>query len=218
MSQTSLLKRSSVSLFAVFSLALAGGSVALATPYDCGFNNCGYDFATATDVGTDTPVTGFVGEDSSEWFEFEGLDGGATLSSLLTITNTSDFGDFYVTLYNSSDQTISGDVGVRVDADDSATLTGDVPGNGDLVVEISARGPDPGFNASLTDPPSVPEPAPVTAVGLGLAAIGALRLRSRFGLRKRLSGLLPVEHLLHVDAALRQRQVGLDGQRLSIRR
>jgi hypothetical protein len=182
MHNNSFLKRSSVSLLAVFSLAFAGSSMALATSYDCSFDNCGTSFGTATDVGLDSPVTGFVNDDS-EWFEFEGLSGSSSLESLLTITNTSSerFGDpLEVTLYNSSDQAITGDVDLVVDPGDNATLTGDVPSNGKVVVEILAtRGNVATFSATL-DPPSVPEPAPVTAVGLGLAAIGALRLRSRY--------------------------------------
>ena len=170
-------------VFATLCLLAAGSTVASAAPFTCG---CGGTFGARTDVGLDTPVTGSADSLEHDWFEFQGLTAGALLDAVLTITNTGnpEFGPTIdVSLFTTSDVAISGDTGIIVDAGHSATLTGVVPLNGDVVVEVTGGNNrfQSTYSATLTP---VPEPGTLTAMGLGLIGIGSMRFLARRNQRK----------------------------------
>lgn len=171
MDKTSKLKKLAGRLLATTCLTVATAAIASASPYTGPY---GHTFGTATDVGLDTPVTGTLAGPGEDYFEFEGLTASDTLSSILTIVNTGGIRDMQVTLFTSTGTTImSGEI---VDPGDTASLTGSVPGNGDVVVEIRTF-EEPGTSFSATLSSAVPEPATLSVVGLGLLGLGALRRR-----------------------------------------
>lgn len=153
------------------STAVAMASTAYTGPY-------GTTFETATDVEQDSPVSGsFGGTDNSEFFEFEGLTAGTSLSSIFTVQDTSSL-TMGLTILNTSDVTIFGqDV---VGANSFASLTGVVPDDGNVIFQIESFNEGPlSFNVTLTPNASAPEPATVGIVGLGLAGLAAAGLRRR---------------------------------------
>jgi hypothetical protein len=177
MIKTTIFNLSGVAL-AALCLAAVGGTAASAAPLICG---CGGTFNTRTDVGLDTPVTGSVTSISDDWFEFQGLTAGALLSEVLTITNTSTgrfAQDIVVTLLTTSDTAITGDNHIDVAPGDTATFTGVVPLNTDVVVEIAgaSRTTNSSYSATLSP---VPEPGTLSAMGLGLIGIGSMRFLAR---------------------------------------
>jgi len=122
-----------------------------------------------TDVQGTTP--GFGNE---SWFEFQGL---LPNSTFMFRPDCCEAPANY-TVFNTSSVVLTGD-----NFENCCTISGSVPGNGDLVVEIVGEGAaGVAYGLSLSAPLGSPEPSTLSAVGLAL--IGALawqRRRKRAG-------------------------------------
>ncbi len=157
-------------------LTVAAGSMAMAGTYTGPYGSSGTP-GTAPDVGLDSPITGTatLNGHSEQWFEIEGLPGGVSLASLMTIQDVS--GDpLGYTLEDDLGNVLLGPTGLS--APNFATLSGNTPADGNVVVEIAATNEAPS-NWQVTVNVSAPEPGTVAAVGIGLLGLGALGLRRR---------------------------------------
>jgi hypothetical protein len=134
---------------------------------------------TIETVGTGANSVSGTTNEGSNYIEFEGLPAGSTLGSIsFVFTNNSSFSEYSLTILNSSDTVLSGPVGVPAGGSDTPSSVV-IPSNGDIVVDFGECECSSGFTITLNDPSSVPEPAALGGVGLGLAGIGALARRRR---------------------------------------
>jgi hypothetical protein len=171
--KTSNLKRLAARFLATTCLTVAGGAVAMAGPYSGPY---GSTFGTATNVGLDTPVTGAVTltGNVNDWFEFEGLPGLVTLGSIFTVQDVSGSA-LGLTIEDDLGNVIMGPTGVA--SGTTATLSGNVPVDGNVVFHIAPTNESPAnFSVTLTN---TPEPGTMAAIGLGLTGLAAAGLRRR---------------------------------------
>ena len=128
--------------------------------------------ATSLPIGTDVVLGAYQGNLSQDidFFKFVNLLAGASF----TVSATSPSGFALLSVFNSG-QTQIGTTQVYSSA--AGTVSGTVPGNGMLVLQLAnSEGGGP-YTVTLTGPVSTPEPATVglTALGLAAAAIAARR-------------------------------------------
>jgi hypothetical protein len=118
-------------------------------------------------VGGNLPNEG--GIDTADWFEFQGLTGGNffSVTGVFNPLGVEAGGRFFV-FNDTGTQLASGSL-----EGGGQTLNGFVPGDGNLVVEVTSSN-QAGYSISLaTGAAGVPEPATLGGTGLALAA-GAL--------------------------------------------
>ena len=175
--KTSKLKKLAFRLLSTTCLTVAGSVAAMAGTVTL------TQGAQETFAGRDilpagtTQVNGVVSltqGSAGDFFEFVGLPGNASFSSInLTIQLLSGLAisaDYFT------------DAGVSIGSTSNIIGTvqpsGTVPSNGNLVVEILPSN-EGASSYSVTIATSAPEPATLSAIGLGLAGIGVLGLRRR---------------------------------------
>ena len=176
MQKTSKLKKLAFRLLSTTCLTVAGsvaaqaGSIFLTEGAQKTFATLAVLAAGTTQVsGTVNSIDGPNGD----FFEFVGLPGNASFGSIhLTILAPGNqISAFYLT---------DADVQIGSNLNFNGTLqpSGTIPADGNLVIEIlpSNEGPS---SYSVTIATSAPEPATLSAIGLGLAGIGVLGLRRR---------------------------------------
>ena len=167
MQKTSNWKRIVGRFLATTCLTVAAGSMASATPYTGPY---GTSFGTAVNVGLDSPVTDSTTLFVNDWFEFEGLPGGATLSSVFNVQDVTGF--WSVSIFTDTDTLLFSQ---PLSPATSATLGGNVPLDGNVVFDMQTSGEGSNsFSVTLT-----PEPATVACLGLGLVGLAGLGLRRR---------------------------------------
>ena len=167
MQKTSNWKRIVGRFLATTCLTVAAGAIASATPYTGPY---GTSFGTAVNVGLDTPVTDVSLISVNDWFEFEGLPGGVTLSSIFTVQDVTGF--WNVSIVSDTNTPIFSQ---SLSAPNFAGLTGNVPVDGNVVFDMSTFGEGSNsFSVTLA-----PEPATVACLGLGLVGLAGLGLRRR---------------------------------------
>jgi hypothetical protein len=116
---------------------------------------------------------------SNEWYEFQGLPGGASLSSISFAFQNNGSSTFGVELFSDAAQgstVVTATTSVGAGA--MYTPVGTIPVDGFLVVDIQ-RGNEGAIPYVLTLTQSAPEPGTMAALGLGLAGLGAASLRRR---------------------------------------
>jgi hypothetical protein len=133
---------------------------------------------TLLPAGT-TQVTGTATKNNGgdDFFELQGLPGGASLSSLsfLFQNNSSNF-SLGVIVLSDTDAVVTAFDGV--DPNTSYSPVGIVPVDGNVVIDLQPAN-EAGTPYVFTLAQSAPEPGTFAALGLGLAGLGSLALRRR---------------------------------------
>jgi hypothetical protein len=178
--QSTFAKKFAGALFATTCLTGASGAVANASTIIEGVLPAPSDFPNSAPgfllpVGT-TLVEGFLGaSDGSDWFEFQSLQGGGSFSELATYAVHGQEAGFQVVIYSTEMSMLA--IGTLEGA--GHLLTGTIPSNGDLLVNINSEsGRNVGYDVSLTAPlGTAPEPSTLAGAGLALATALAWRRR-----------------------------------------
>jgi hypothetical protein len=125
-----------------------------------------------------TSISGTVTAPNDFYIDLTGLPAGDSFSTLdLQISNTDGNRTLGVVLLPSSGPALTSDNSPGLTSTQTWSPSGNVPGDGVVVVELQM--PAEGFidySVTLTTP-SAPEPATLGVVGLGLAAVAALARR-----------------------------------------
>jgi hypothetical protein len=177
--QSAFAKKFAGALLATTCLTGASGAVANASTIIEGVLPAPNDFPNTAPgfllpVGTNL-VEGSLGpSDASDWFEFQSLQGGGSFSELATYAVHGQEAGFQVAIYN-TDMTL---LKIGTLEGSGTLLTGTIPSNGDLLVNINSEaGRSVGYNVSLTAPLGTPEPSTLAGAGLALATALAWRRR-----------------------------------------
>ena len=177
MQKTSKLKKLAFRLLSTTCLTVAGsvaaqaGSIFLTEGAQKTFATLAVLPAGTTQVsGTVNSIDGPNGD----FFEFVGLPGNASFGSIhLTILAPGNqISAFYFTDAGGSP------FGSNLNFNGTLQPSGTIPADGNLVIEIQPAS-EAGIPYAVTIDASTPEPATLSAIGLGLAGIGALGLRRR---------------------------------------
>jgi hypothetical protein len=175
--QSTFAKKFAGALLATTCLTGASGAVANASTIIEGVFPAPNDFPNTAPgfllpVGTNLVEGGLGPSDGSDWFEFQSLQGGGSFSELATYAVPGSETGFQVAIYSTAmDQLNIGEGSGHV-------LTGTIPSNGDLLVNINSdSGRSFGYNVSLTAPLGAPEPSTLAGAGLALATALAWRRR-----------------------------------------
>lgn len=185
MQKTSKLKRLAIRLLTTTCLTVAASAVGFASvvPEPGGGNGPGFGNATPGTLlpASTTEVDGIatLNHGPNEWYEFQGLPGGSSLSSISFNFQNNGGSAFGVELFSDAGEgstvvTALSAVGAGAAYDPAGTI----PGDGFLVVDIQ-RANEGSVPYVLTLNQSAPEPGTLAVLGLGLAGLGAAGLRRR---------------------------------------
>ncbi|MGA3027848.1 MAG: PEP-CTERM sorting domain-containing protein [Bryobacteraceae bacterium] len=178
--KTNALKRLATRLLATTCLTAAASVAALGSTITEPGGGFGHTFpGTELPAGT-TQVDGTasLNHGSNEYYEFQGLPGGVSLSSLSFSFLNNGVRGIGVELLNDADAVVTAESVVGAGA--TFNPVGTVPMDGFLVVDIKA-GNESGtpYVLTLNLPSGTPEPGTFGTLGAGLAGLGALVLRRR---------------------------------------
>jgi PEP-CTERM motif len=179
MQRTSKLKQLATRLLTTTCLTAAASVAAFAGTVTEPVGGFGNTFpGTLLPAGT-TQVSGIttLNNGSNDFFELQGLPGGASLSSIsFHFVNNSAAIPFGVVLLTDTNTVVTAlhTIGTLSSYDPIGTI----PLDGNLVVDMQP-GNEGGSAYVLTLNTSVPEPGTLAALGLGLAGLGAAGLRRR---------------------------------------
>jgi hypothetical protein len=104
----------------------------------------------------------------TDFFEFSGLTAGGAYSLTGIYTNIAQYG-----IFDSSDNPLN------ALTDNPASLSGVIPGDGILVVEVQSNEQVAGYDLTLDPSSGAPEPASMAGAGLGLAGAWLLRRKRK---------------------------------------
>ncbi len=176
-------KRLATRLLATTCLTAAASGIALASVVVEPGGGFGSSFpGTLLPVGT-TEVDGLTtpSNGANDYFELQGLLGGASLSSLsFQIANNGPSISFGIQLLSDVSAVVSALATVNPNSTDNPT--GFVPADGNLVVDLVPNNSNESgvpYVLTLTPGSSTPEPGTFAALGLGLAGLGSIALRRR---------------------------------------
>jgi hypothetical protein len=173
-------KRLAIRLLATTCLTAAASVVALAGVVTEPAGGFGNTFpGTVLPAGTtevDGTATSNHGKD--DFFELQGLPGGASLSSISFLFQNNSGGNPIGLLLVDDTDTVTVSPLASVPAGASDSPTGTIPVDGNLVVDIQPSN-EGGAPWVLTLNQTTPEPGTFAALGLGLAGLGMAALRRR---------------------------------------
>jgi hypothetical protein len=187
--QSTFAKKFAGALLTTTCLTAASGAVAnaatiiegtLPAPNDFPNTAPGFLLPVATNL-----VEGSLGvSDPSDWFEFQSLQGGGSFSELATYAVHGQEAGLQVVIYN----TAMARLAIGTLEGSGTLLTGTIPGNGDLLVNIdSEAGRNVGYNVSLTANTVAGTPVPVLSAGDSERRLASVLLRSKTERRQFLS-------------------------------
>ncbi len=182
MPQISKLKKLTIRLLATTCLTVAASAIGMAAtisePGGGSSPGFGQTFpGTLLPAGT-TEVDGVatMNHGLNEYYEFQGLPGGASLSSISFAFVNPNVGSFGVELLSDADTVVT--ALNTVPGASTYDPAGTIPTDGFLVVDIQ-RNNEAAVPYTLTLSQSAPEPGTMAVLGLGLAGLGAAGLRRR---------------------------------------
>jgi hypothetical protein len=179
MQKTSKLRRLTIRLLTTTCLTVAASAVAFGSAVTEPVGGFGKTFpGTLLPLGT-TEVDGSatLNHGPNEYYEFQGLPGGALLSAISFSFQNNGSSTFGVELLDDTDTVVVAAT-TPVTAGSMYNPVGTIPSDGFLVVDIqrSSEGAVP-YVLTLTQ--GTPEPGTLGVLGLGLAGLGAAGLRRR---------------------------------------